>query len=406
VCGVRVAAALLAACAVAVLLAAGGAALGGADQRGRAGFARAAVQHTLSESLGSELRSELASNAVRTELRFRPFASGLRGAWWIGAPRSEPSRLYVAQKAGSVRVLVNGRLRNEPFLDIRGLVGSPGPEQGLFSLAFHPRYAVNRRFYAAYADNRGDTRVVEYRSDGVRAIRRLRQLLLVRQPYERHSGGQLQFGPDGLLYVSIGDGGGDGDPGNRGQKLATKQAKLLRIDVDRRRARWQVVGYGLRFPWRFSFDRATGDLYLADRGEKRWEELDVRPRGRLGRLANYGWSRYEGKVTFKSTALNRRGELVFPVFVHPHREDDPLEACLITGGFVYRGKAVPAARGRYVYGDAYTGEIWSMRLVGGKATDVRREPGSFPGISTFGEDARGELYATSPRLGRIYRLER
>jgi glucose/arabinose dehydrogenase len=342
----------------------------------------------------------------RIELRFRPFASGLRGAWWIGAPRSEPNRLYVAQKAGSVRVLVNGRLRGAPFLDIRHLVGSPGPEQGLFSLAFHPRYATNRRFYVAYADNRGDTRVVEYRSNGVRAVRPLRQLLLVRQPYERHSGGQLQFGPDGRLYVSIGDGGSAGDPSNRGQRLSTKLAKLLRIDVDRRRVRWQVVGYGLRFPWRFSFDRATGDLYLADRGEKRWEELDVRPRAKLGRLANYGWSRHEGNVPYKATRLNPRGELIFPVFVHPHREDDPLEACLITGGFVYRGSAVVRARGRYVYGDAYTGEVWSLRLADGKATDVRREPGVFPGLSTFGEDARGELYAASPRLGRIYKITR
>jgi glucose/arabinose dehydrogenase len=347
-----------------------------------------------------------AASHDRTELRFRPFASGLRGAWWIGAPRSEPNRLYVAQKAGSVRVLVNGRLRGEPFLDIRDLVGSPGPEQGLFSLAFHPRYAANRRFYVAYADNGGDTRVVEYRSNGVRAARRLRRLLLVHQPHARHSGGQLQFGPDGLLYVGIGDGGRTGDPGNRGQKLSTKLAKLLRIDVDRRRARWRVVGYGLRFPWRFSFDRATGDLYLADRGEKRWEELDVRRRAKLDRLGNYGWSRYEGNAAYKSTALNPRGELVFPVFVHPHREDDPLEACLITGGFVYRGTAVPSARGRYVYGDAYTGEVWSLRVSGGKATDVRREPVNLPGLSTFGEDARGELYAAAPRLGRIYRLTR
>jgi len=346
-----------------------------------------------------------AAKPDRAEPRFRPFASGLRGAWWIGAPRSEPNRLYVAQKAGTVRVLVNGRLRREPFLDIRGRVGSPGPEQGLFSLAFHPRYASNHRFYAAYSDNRGDTRVVEYRSNGTRAVRRLRQLLFVDQPSQRNPGGQLQFGPDGLLYVSIGDGGGTtGDPGNRGQKTSGKLAKLLRIDVDRRGARWQVVGYGLRFPWRFSFDRATGDLYLADRGEKRWEEVDVRPRAKLSRLANYGWSRYEGDVTYKSIALNPRGELVFPVVVHPHREGDPHEACLITGGFVYRGSAVAAARGRYVYGDAYTGEVWSFRLTGGKATGARREPGVFPGLSTFGEDARGELYVASPRQGRIFRL--
>ncbi len=365
----RVAAALLAACAVAVPLA--------------------------------------AAKSDRTGLRFRLVASGLKGAWWIGAPRSEQNRLYVAQKGGRVRVLVDGRLRRQPFLDIRGLVESAGPEQGLFSLAFHPRYAKNRRFYVAYADNNGDTRVAEYRSNGVRAVHRLRQLLVVDQPYTRNSGGQLQFGPDGLLYVGIGDGGGaTGDPGNRGQKLSTKHAKLLRIDVDRPSARWRVFGYGLRFPWRFSFDRATGDLYLADRGEKRWEELDVRPRARLGRLANYGWSRYEGNATYKTTALNPRGELVFPVLVHPHRHDDPLEGCLITGGFVYRGSAVPAARGRYVYGDAYTSEVWSVRLSDGKATDLRREPVKLGSVSTFGEDARGELYAAAPRQGRIYKLSR
>lgn len=364
--GVKLAAALLAACAAAVPLA--------------------------------------AAKNERSELRFRVFATGLRGAWWIGAPRSEPNRLYVATKGGTVRVLVNGRLRRQPFLDIRSLVQSSGPEQGLFSVAFHPRYAKNHRFYVAYADNRGDTRVDEYRSNGTRAVHRLRQLLLVRQPYTRHSAGQLQFGPDGRLYAAIGDGGSSGDPGNRAQRLSGKLAKLLRIDVDRPAARWQVVGYGLRFPWRFSFDRRTGDLYLADRGEKRWEEVDYRPRARVGRLANYGWSRYEGDVPYKRTALNRRGQLVFPVVVHPHREDDPQEACLVTGGYVYRGSAVPAARGRYVYGDAYTSEVWSLRIVNGKATDVRREPVKVQFVSTFGEDARGELYAAAPRLGRIYKL--
>jgi glucose/arabinose dehydrogenase len=348
-----------------------------------------------------------AAKPERAELRFRLFATGLRGGWWIGAPRSEPNRLYVAQKGGTVRVLVHRRLRRQPFLDIRGLVGSPGPEQGLFSLAFHPHYARNHRFYVAYADNRGDTRVVEYRSNGVRAVRRVRQLLVVDQPYTRNSGGQLQFGPDGLLYVGIGDGGGTtGDPGRRAQRLTGRLAKLLRIDVDRPGARWRVAGYGLRFPWRFSFDRAMGDLYLADRGERRWEELDFRPRRAVRQLANYGWSRYEGNAVYRNLPLNPRGRLVFPVVVHPHGEDDPLEACLITGGYVYRGSAVPAARGRYVYGDAYTSEIWSLRMVNGRATDVRREPVNVQFVSTFGEDARGELYAAAPRQGWIYKLIR
>jgi glucose/arabinose dehydrogenase len=343
-----------------------------------------------------------AATPDRPEFRFRLYASGLRGAWWIGAPRSEPNRLYVAQKDGRMRVLVNGRVRSRPFLDLRRAVGSPGPEQGLFSAAFHPRYGRNHRFYVAYTDTKGDIRVVEYRSSN--RVRRLRRLLLVRQPSPRNGGGQLQFGPDGLLYLGLGDGGPVGRPGNRSQSAATKLGKLLRIDVDRRGARWQTVGYGLRYPWRFSFDRATGDLFLADRGEGRWEEVDVRPRSKLRAAANYGWPRYEGLELHSSKPLNPRGELVLPIVVHPHREGDPREACLITGGFVYRGSAVPAARGRYFYGDAYTNELWSFRLSEGKATDLRREPRKLQSISTLGEDARGELYATEPRLGRIYRL--
>lgn len=337
------------------------------------------------------------------QARFRLFASGLRGVWWIGAPRSEPHRLYVVQKPGEIRVLVDGRVRRQPFLDIDHLVGSPGPEQGLLSMAFHPRYALTHRFYVAYTDNRGDLRVVEYRSNRSRAVRRLRQLLLVRQPSPRNGGGQLAFGADGLLYLGLGDGGPVGRPGNRSQSFATKLGKLLRIDVDRAGARWRIAGYGLRYPWRFSFDRATGEFFLADRGEK-WEEVNVLSRGRLGRLANFGWPHYDGLAEHNPTPLNRRGELVFPIAVHPHREGDPREACLITGGYVYRGSAVPAMRGRYVYGDAYTNELWSLRLSRGKAAELRREPVKIQGVSTFGEDAHGELYAAAPRLGRIYKL--
>src|SRR6266542_1477968 len=200
-------------------------------------------------ALGAVAAPLAGANADRTQLRFRPIASGLRGAWFIGAPRSEPNKLYVVQKGGRIRVLVHGRLRRQPFLDIYGLVGSAGPEQGLFSMAFHPRYARNHRFYVSYTDNNGDLRVVEYRSNGFRSVRRLRELLLVREPSARDNGGQLQFGPDGLLYVGLGDGRPVGDPGKRGQNLTTKLAKLLRVDVDRPGARWQTVGYG---DWRRS----------------------------------------------------------------------------------------------------------------------------------------------------------
>jgi glucose/arabinose dehydrogenase len=343
------------------------------------------------------------ATAQPAKVGFRVFASGLRGTFAIAAPRNEPGKLYVVQKGGRIRVLVNGRLRRQPFLDIDRLVGSPGPEQGLFSIAFHPRYARNHRFYVSYTDNGGDLRVAEYRSNGVRAVRRLRQLLLVHLPSARNPGGQLQFGPDGRLYVGLGDGGPVGRPGNRSQMPATKLGKLLRTDVDRPGARWGIVGYGLRYPWRFSFDRATGLLYLADRGES-WEEVDVRPRRELGTLANYGWPHYEGLAKHSSAPLNPRGEIVFPIVVHRHKEGDPREACLITGGYVYRGSAVPGLRGRYVYGDQYTSEIWSLRLSHGKASDLRREPAKITAVTTFGEDGRGELYAAAPRLGLIYKL--
>jgi glucose/arabinose dehydrogenase len=266
-------------------------------------------------------------------------------------------------------------------------------------MAFHPRYARNHRFYVSYTGNDSDLRVAEYRSR-----RPVRELLRVHQPSPRNGGGQLAFGPGGFLYLGLGDGGPVGRPGNRSQDPATRLGKLLRIDVDRPGARWRIAAYGLRYPWRFSFDRATGGLYLADRGEKDWEEVDFRPRGRLGVLANYGWPHYEGYATHSSAPLNRSARMVFPVMVHSRRPGDSREACLITGGFVYRGSAVAAARGRYIYGDAYTSEVWSFRLSGGKATDLRREPNKIQGVSTFGEDARGELYAAAPRLGRIYKL--
>jgi glucose/arabinose dehydrogenase len=263
-------------------------------------------------------------------------------------------------------------------------------------MAFHPRYKRNHLFYVNYTDRSGDTHVVEYRA-GSGGARRVRQLLFVDQPYDNHNGGQLEFGPDGLLYVGMGDGGSGGDPENRGQNLSTRLAKLLRINVNRRGARWQIISYGLRNPWRFSFDRLTHDLWIADVGQNRFEEVDFRRHSLLNRLANYGWSRYEGFASFKSTTLNRRGQLVRPVTVYSHSD-----GCSITGGYVYRGSAVPAARGRYFYGDYCSGLVWSLRLVNGKAS-VRKEPMTIAGLSSFGEDNRGELYAVSLE-GRIYKL--
>jgi glucose/arabinose dehydrogenase len=316
------------------------------------------------------------------------------------APASDRGRLYVVEQAGRIRVAVNGRLRATPFLDIRRLVRSGG-EQGLLSVAFHPSYGrANRRFFVNYTDRSGHTRVVEYRANraGTRALpRAVKQWLFVRQPYANHNGGQVAFGPDGRLYVGMGDGGAGGDPENRAQNLGTLLGKLVRIDVSRTRPSPQVAALGVRNPWRFSFDRANGDLWMADVGQNAWEEIDWLPRSRLGELINYGWDVYEGRARFENKDLSR-GALVQPLEVYSHSL-----GCSVTGGFVYRGSAVPAARGRYFYGDYCSGIVWSLRQVDGRSTDVRRESFRIEGLSSFGEDARGELYATSLN-GRVYRL--
>jgi glucose/arabinose dehydrogenase len=339
-------------------------------------------------------------SAKQTALRLELVASGLDSPTFAGAPRSEPGRLYVVEQPGVIRVLVNGTLRAQPFLDIHDKVVSGG-EQGLLSVAFHPRYAQNHRFYVDYTDVRGDTRVVEYRSNGTVALPgTARQLLFVRQPFSNHNGGQLQFGPDGRLYVGMGDGGSGGDPGNRAQNLSVRLGKLLRLNVNKRGAKWQVAGYGLRNPWRFSWDRVTHDLYIGDVGQDHWEEVDVRTPKQQRVLDNYGWRVYEGRSRYTpAQRVNPRGKLVFPIAVYAHENGN----CSITGGYVYRGKAIPAERGRYFYGDYCTGRIWSLRAVGGKLRGVRRESLNVPSLSSFGEDSAGELYAVSLD-GRVYKL--
>jgi len=208
----------------------------------------------------------------------RPYVSGFHSPTAVGTAPGQPDRLYVVEQAGTIRY-VEGRRIAGTLLDIRSRVASGG-ERGLLSVAFSPTYQKDQLFYVDYTDKHGDTRVVEFRSRNGRAdLASARQLLYVRQPYPNHNGGQLQFGPDGLLYVGMGDGGSTGDPGNRAQNRRERLGKLLRIDPSKRGARWQMVGYGLRNPWRFSFDRATGDLYIGDVGQQAWEEIDFRAHG-------------------------------------------------------------------------------------------------------------------------------
>ena len=334
------------------------------------------------------------------KLSLRPYLSGLSSPVFVGATRSQPNRLYVVEQGGVIRVAVNGRLRAQPFLDIRSLVEAGG-ERGLLSVAFHPRYARNHLFYVYFTDRTGDVRVVRYRSNGSVGIpSSARNLLTVtHREFPNHNGGQLQFGPDGLLYAGLGDGGSGGDPHDNGQNLNVQLAKLLRLNVNRAGATWQIAAYGLRNPWRFSFDRANGNLWIADVGQGAWEEIDFRPRAQLARLANYGWSAFEGRAKYKDTQINTRAPLTAPVYVYSHSQ-----GCSVTGGYVYRGRSVPAARGRYFFGDYCSGRIWSGTLSRGSLR-VRQEPFTVSSLTSWGEDARGELYAVSGD-GKVFKLGR
>lgn len=331
------------------------------------------------------------------QLSLQPYASGLSALTAIASTSAEPNRLYAVEQVGRIKFLVNGRVRGT-FLDIRDRITSGG-EQGLLGLAFSRDYKRNHRFYVDYTDKQGNTRVIEFRSRNGRGLKSTgRQLLYVRQPYANHNGGELQVDRNGLLYVGMGDGGSAGDPGNRAQNPRSRLGKLLRINPLKRGARWQMVGLGLRNPWRFSFDRANGDLYIGDVGQGEWEEIDYRPAASIARLANYGWHVFEGRARYTSGALGP-GQLVSPVYVYSHADNN----CSVTGGYVYRGGAVPGAVGRYFFGDYCSGTITSLRVADGSATDVRREPFRVDQLTSFGEDAAGELYMATGN-GRIYKL--
>jgi glucose/arabinose dehydrogenase len=337
------------------------------------------------------------ASAQQLQLSLQPFASGLGALTAVASTPAEPKRLYAVQQVGRIRYFVNGRLAGV-FLDIRDRVASGG-EQGLLSVAFHPNYARNHRFYVDYTDKNGNTRVVEFRSRNGRGVKSTaRQLLFVRQPFANHNGGELQFDRNGRLYVGMGDGGSAGDPGNRAQTPSQRLGKLLRIDPLRRGARWQMIGLGLRNPWRFSFDRANGDLYIGDVGQGNWEEIDYRAARSVGTLANYGWKTFEGRVRYTNTPLGP-GQLVAPVHVYSHADNN----CSVTGGYVYRGRAVSSATGRYFFGDYCSGIVWSLRVENGAATDVRREPFQVASLTSLGEDASGELYFATGD-GRVVKL--
>jgi glucose/arabinose dehydrogenase len=313
-------------------------------------------------------------------------ASGLDRPVHVAFAPGEPGRLYAVGQAGVVTVVERGRTRQ--FLDITRLVrtspkGAFASEQGLLSIAFARDYASSGRFWVDYTDRRGRVTVAEYRRGGGLA----RTLLVVPKRSERHHGGQLQVARDGALWVSVGD---DFTRPSKAQDPAGPLGTVMRFGP----AGPEVVAYGLRNPWRFSFDRDTGDLWIGDVGETSWEEVDV-VRGARG-LVNLGWDSFEGEERYRSRRPAGPGRLVGPVAVYGHDA-----GCAVTGGYVYRGTAVPGLRGRYVFGDYCTGQIWSLDAA--EPGKPRRELELGTTLASFGEDEAGELYAVS-RTGRIFRL--
>ncbi len=328
-------------------------------------------------------------------------------------------RLFVVEKQGVIRSIRNGAVEATPFLNISGIVKSSGGEQGLFSVAFPPNFAVNRRFYVDYTAFQGaigDTVVARYRlgaNPDIADPTTAEQLLTVAQPFENHNGGQLAFGPDGFLYIGKGDGGGGGDPFNNAQSPGTLLGKMLRIDVELGAFPYaippdnpfvnapgflpEIWAVGLRNPWRFSFDRETGDLYIADVGESSFEEVNVQSRLSAGG-ENYGWDIMEGLHCFLAADCSQAG-LVLPVWEYSHGAGE----CSVTGGFVYRGQKFPALRGVYIYGDLCSGRIWGLRKEETVWTN-KLLLDSLLTISTFGEDEEGNLYVADIAAGDIYEI--
>jgi len=334
-------------------------------------------------------------------------AAGLQVPTGVVARPGDPGRFYVPEQAGTIRIVdeATGAMEPRPFLDISDRV-LPGGERGLLGLAFHPDHQRNGLAYVHYTRKPdGDTRVLELKVRGDRAsIGDARTILRIDQPYENHKGGQLSFGPDGRLYLGMGDGGSAFDPRQNAQRLDTRLGKVLAMDVDRPERGWKTVAYGLRNPWRLSFDRATGDLYVADVGQDRVEEVnfmragEVTAEGPRG-LVNFGWAAYEGRLRQRRRRLDQTGALRFPISAYDHTDG----GCSVTGGYVYRGRKIPALRGRYLFGDFCRGTIWSFKPVNGRPTDLRREEPRLPNLTSFGEGLDGELYAATID-GQVHRI--
>jgi glucose/arabinose dehydrogenase len=346
-----------------------------------------------------------------------PVASGLDLPVDIQNAGDGSGRLFIVEKGGRILVLQNNLLLPQPFLDIRSEVDSRATEQGLLGLAFHPHYAQNGTFFVYYIDLSGNSVVARFhvstgdpnRADPASEV----DLLHASQPYANHNGGSLAFGPDGTLYIGLGDGGSEGDPLRTSQNLQTLLGKLLRINIDSGDPYAipsdnpfsgggglpEIWAYGLRNPWRFSFDRLTGNLYIGDVGQDLWEEVDFVSAGMPGGM-NFGWSFYEGMHPYQDQPP-ASATFTWPVVEYSHSE-----GCAVTGGYVYRGPALPEWQGVYFYGDYCSGTVWGLIQTGQDNWQSKALFSTGAQITSFGVDEAGEIYLADYQSGTLLRLTR
>jgi glucose/arabinose dehydrogenase len=376
------------------------------------GFAAALVLAAVVVALA--LKSGTTRASTNGKLRLVEVGSFASPIFVTGAP-GDPSRLFVVQRGGQIIVVKAGKAEARPFLDISKLVGTSFDEQGLLGLAFSPGYARNGLFYVDYTMPDNNIRIVQYRRsasnpDLADPSSAKVVLSIDHHQFQNHNGGDLAFGPDGDLYIGVGDGGSEGDPNNNGQNTDTLLGKLLRISpkasggytipagnpfAGQHGKRPEIWAYGLRNPWRYSFDRATGDLIIGDVGQDLQEEVDFAAKG-TGAGANYGWSIWEGDRRNKPGTAPHA---VFPVLVALHSKG----YCAIIGGYVVRDHSLPSLYGRYLFGDNCRPQIMSVRLSEGHAKGLTTTGISVPGTSSFGQDDAGHVYVVSLN-GPVYRL--
>ena len=347
---------------------------------------------------------------------WQPFYSGFNRPVGITSAGDGSNRLFVIEQAGVIYVILEGETTAQPFLDIRDRVNSSANEQGLLGLAFHPQYANNGYFYVNYTADSGSTIIARFQvsqvdpnqADPTSEV----ELLRIDQPYGNHNGGMVAFGPDGYLYLGLGDGGSAGDPQNNAQSLDTLLGKILRIDVNAAdaaylipednpypdSARPEIWAVGLRNPWRFSFDRLTGDLYIGDVGQNMWEEISYLPSGSPGG-ANLGWKFYEASQPYTGTPPQAQ-QFIAPVAEYGHDQ-----GCSVTGGVVYRGAELPEMQGVYLYGDYCSGRVWGLlqNESGGWDSQVLFE--NLGRIVSFGESEMGDIFLVAHE-GTIFKLDR